>query len=487
MPATAHASRQVSPGVRPFDERAPESPITIADLCAAVRAGLVPLAGETAGYLALALADHLARTPTALDPAALILSPEGSISLLGLPPARSHDDDDAAAARFVRELLSQWLSVSQTPPPALRALVRRSRAGEVDIALLIEDLEQALIPVNRGAARRGLSRLARETQRVRNAGGLSQPAELPLPLPKPAEPPAQTAKRAPAIAAPPVPEAPPVPSLIPPLVQPAEAVIPSLLPPLVAPARPEPVAVDAGAILIAAQTAYETEAAPAVEPSSDELDERTVVDTSLEALAPSPVAAKVSQPPAAASAPDEPARAPISTTQPLYAPARTAESKPAPPPAATPTARILSSSAARPADDLFATPAPQSVDALLADYKPTDDIDELAVARSMKMSVGLEPTAMPPAVASFEQTPLPAVTCDDALPPRSEGDALTDPRALPSYAPKPPRSPRLSLALMFLLLVLGLGAALLIWVMYPGFFSGRLLGALRPWRRAKRG
>jgi hypothetical protein len=283
MPAPRLPSpRLSSPRVAPSGGGQPDAhdssgPVTLADISAAVRAGYVPLAAETAGYLALALADNLARTPTATSASALILSPEGSVSLLGMPPpSRGSGDPSAAAERFVRELLGRWLESATSPPPALKAVARRGGRGadSAGVEALIVELEEALIPVNRSAARRGLSRLAREAQRARAAGLPLVPPGSP---PRPTAPPQRAARpavpampAAPARSAPPALPAPPraealpepgqrdraraeqprpapvvavVPSLVPPPTRPvAPLIVPSLLPPLVSARPPEPAA-----------------------------------------------------------------------------------------------------------------------------------------------------------------------------------------------------------------------------------------------------
>ena len=77
-------------------------------------------------------------------------------------------------------------------------------------------------------------------------------------------------------------------------------------------------------------------------------------------------------------------------------------------------------------------------------------------------------SALPPGVETFEppvvqesvmEQPALEVIPVNALPP-------------PSYEPRPPRNPRATLAVTFVLLLLGLGATLALWVKAPGFFSG---------------
>lgn len=140
--------------------------VSLLEILAAARSHAAPLAAESAGYLLLAVADHLVAAPRVVDADDVELMADGSVRLRSRP-AR----DPALAERIVRRLLGRTLEVSSSVGPGLRrAAERRDDTG---LPELVRELEVALIPVNRGAAKRALSRLHRETERARDAGKLA--------------------------------------------------------------------------------------------------------------------------------------------------------------------------------------------------------------------------------------------------------------------------------------------------------------------------
>jgi len=77
-------------------------------------------------------------------------------------PKRDAPTGDAEAS--IRAALARLLEASGSQTPALSAASKR-KSG-TGLAALAEELEAALIPVNRAAGRRALARLAREVKRV---------------------------------------------------------------------------------------------------------------------------------------------------------------------------------------------------------------------------------------------------------------------------------------------------------------------------------
>ena len=126
----------------------------------AARQRRAPVSAETAGYLALAVADALVAAPAQVQPDQVLLAPEGAVQL----SSSLRRGDSAAAAQSVRALLLQLLEVAAGSSPSLLACAQQTSRGGVPE--LIEQLEAALIPVNRDAARRTIGRLARETHRA---------------------------------------------------------------------------------------------------------------------------------------------------------------------------------------------------------------------------------------------------------------------------------------------------------------------------------
>lgn len=222
--------------------------VSLNEILAAAQSHAAPLAAESAGYLLLAVADHVAVAPRLVAAEDVELFHDGSVRLRSRPAP-----DVARAEHAVRGLLGRTLEVSSSVGPALRRAAERRE--ETGLAALVRELEVALIPVNRGAARRALSRLHRETERARDAGKLTALLQA-----------APVVAAAPAVAASPVaaPITPPEPAPAPvpappsaelsepaPVVLPAVAAVPPTPRPIVKPApvveltlTPEPRRVD---------------------------------------------------------------------------------------------------------------------------------------------------------------------------------------------------------------------------------------------------
>ena len=135
---------------------------------AARAASLVP---ETSGYLALAVADATSRLPYQHDDRAVLLTVDGSVMV----PRKGAVAPPPEAGRGLRDLLRRLLASSTGSMPGLTSAAR-PRAEEIDVDRVVSDIEAALIPVNRAAAKRALARLARETLRAKELGKLRKKA-----------------------------------------------------------------------------------------------------------------------------------------------------------------------------------------------------------------------------------------------------------------------------------------------------------------------
>jgi hypothetical protein len=185
--------------------------VSLVEIFAAARAHVAPLAAESAGYLLLAVADHVALAPRVVEAGEVELSSDGSVRL-----GRGASTPSASAEGSVRHLLARALEVSSGVGPGLRRAADRRQ--DVGLSGLVRELEVALIPVNRAAAKRALSRLHRETERARDAGKLARllRAEVEAPASTAASEPedalvASAELPEPSLATPPVGEAPPPP------------------------------------------------------------------------------------------------------------------------------------------------------------------------------------------------------------------------------------------------------------------------------------
>jgi hypothetical protein len=179
-----------------------DSSVTLDEVFAVVVSKRVPLAPELAGYLVLEIAEHADPGGGDVDPKSVFVGDEGTVALV--KPRRDGATGDAEAS--IRSALARLLEASGSQTPALSATSKRkSGAG---LPALAEELEAALIPVNRAAGRRALARLAREVKRVtlgvgRNALPSSSDA-APVAARRPSSPSHQT----PAATPPPPPAAP---------------------------------------------------------------------------------------------------------------------------------------------------------------------------------------------------------------------------------------------------------------------------------------
>ncbi|AUX45697.1 uncharacterized protein SOCE26_071930 [Sorangium cellulosum] len=142
--------------------------VTLEEVLDAAHARHASLAPETSGYLALAVSDATSRLPLRLEDRAVLLTTEGTVTVR----SRGEPVAPAEAARLLRDLLARLLAASAGSVPNLAATARPRPEPDRDPVAVARELEAALIPVNRNAARRALARLARETLRAKDAGRL---------------------------------------------------------------------------------------------------------------------------------------------------------------------------------------------------------------------------------------------------------------------------------------------------------------------------
>jgi hypothetical protein len=277
------------------------------------------------------------------------------------------------------------------------------------IAAVVSELEAALIPVNRSAGRRALARLAREVKRV--TLGVGRNASVP------------TSERGPRASAPPGP----------------------------------------------------LQSAPSTRPAPDP----SIVAAAAAAVAPARFEVGVEE---------------VPTTARREIPAELLENAAAPDPSANelPAVALSRADLAPPRDD---------VDSLLSSFEVSNERADKAVARDLKAMVGLEPTRTPPPVGRPPADPsedagldsLLAMTgssppvasapsrqaSNPAMPGRSASPSYAEDRVLPtapsktkprSTTKKPAKTDRLLLVLLVILLASGAGV---LWMLKPGFFTGR--------------
>jgi hypothetical protein len=157
--------------------------VTLDEVIAAARVRAASLVPETSGYLALAIADASARLPFRLEDRLVSLSTEGTVAV----KRGTEVVEPEESAVVLRDTLGRLIALSIGSAPGLAAASRvRARGDQVES--FIHELETALVPVNRAAARRALARLARETVRARDAGKLKRRPASERPRPAPSRP-----------------------------------------------------------------------------------------------------------------------------------------------------------------------------------------------------------------------------------------------------------------------------------------------------------
>jgi hypothetical protein len=174
-----------------------ESSVTLDDVFVVVGAKRVPLAPELAGYLALEVAEGAAQAAGEVDPQRVYIGEEGSVALVVRPRRDAREPQPGDAEASVRAILAKLLEASGSQTPALGGVARR-RGAQGGLPGLVEELEAALIPVNRAAGRRALARLAREVKRVTLQIGRNASLAPSEPAPRRASSPSYSAAREPA-------------------------------------------------------------------------------------------------------------------------------------------------------------------------------------------------------------------------------------------------------------------------------------------------
>lgn len=149
--------------------------VTVEELVTLLKKKRARLPFEIGAFVALETTEALLEGPAVVAPADVRLADDGSVSVYA-PPSSSSGED---AARSVVAVLAHLLvAAGSGVPPVLLGLVEQGPSdGRWDLTRLRDELEASLVPLNRSAARRVLSRLLREAQRTtRRRGSSAAPA-----------------------------------------------------------------------------------------------------------------------------------------------------------------------------------------------------------------------------------------------------------------------------------------------------------------------
>ncbi len=136
---------------------------TLQELLSTLKARKVRVPSEIGAFVALEVCESLGRGPARVATADVRIADDGTISLF-VPPNSATIEE---AARAVVGLLASVLVAAGTGAPAalIRLVEEGAPTGPGCLDRLRDDLEAALVPLNRGAARRVLARMVREAKR----------------------------------------------------------------------------------------------------------------------------------------------------------------------------------------------------------------------------------------------------------------------------------------------------------------------------------
>lgn len=131
--------------------------LSLSELLAGLSRRNMPLASESALFLALQAVEHRRENPASLDLESVLLHSDGSVTLRA---AKATPEPEAL--RSVGALLVRL--VDPLSPEGER-VVARLEAGTTKWTSVASELEALLVPLNRSASRRVLGRLLREVQK----------------------------------------------------------------------------------------------------------------------------------------------------------------------------------------------------------------------------------------------------------------------------------------------------------------------------------
>jgi hypothetical protein len=144
---------------------------TVAELVSGLRARGKKVPAEVGAFLTLQAVERILDRPAVLGPEAVRVTDDGAVSVFSPAGQASPAEVTKSASALLAHLL---LGAGAAVPPALLELVERGPSdGSQSLPRFRDELEASLLPLNRGASRRTLARLVRETRA--GAGASSQP------------------------------------------------------------------------------------------------------------------------------------------------------------------------------------------------------------------------------------------------------------------------------------------------------------------------
>ena len=139
--------------------------VSAEELLEAAEAGRLRIPVEVGAFIVLRAVEQLSTSPRAFSPGDLLLGGDGSIDLRPSTPSGERDAVGSATQLLKRVLLA---SAGASPSALLRWL---ERSGEPSLGLeaMRDEVEAALVPLNREAATRLLARFIRSSALLRQA------------------------------------------------------------------------------------------------------------------------------------------------------------------------------------------------------------------------------------------------------------------------------------------------------------------------------
>ena len=136
---------------------------SVSEFVRALKSRGIPLPFEVGTFIALDVCNSLALQPCHVDGSNVFINDLGEVTVRYNQPAK-----DPVITRETIQLLGELLVASAPgiPEPLLSIVERSSDSGRYRLEQLRDDLEAALIPLNRGAAMRALARISREAFKV---------------------------------------------------------------------------------------------------------------------------------------------------------------------------------------------------------------------------------------------------------------------------------------------------------------------------------
>jgi len=137
--------------------------VTVEELVTILRRKKARVPFEIGAFVALEACEAMMKGPARIGVKDVRIGDDGAVSVFAPPNSASNAD---AAKSVVRVLAHLLVAAGPGVPPVLLELVERGPAdGRWDLTRLRDELEASLVPLNRQAARRVLSRMLREAAR----------------------------------------------------------------------------------------------------------------------------------------------------------------------------------------------------------------------------------------------------------------------------------------------------------------------------------